>query len=373
MVNLYQARRKLERQNNIKLLASIVDWTIALYMILPGAIISFFLYKDFVTDVQTLWVAKVPLVIWILLLFFVTSMPTIRTYLQRADRLFLIQDSQQMIQLKRAGFSWTLLKHVGRIAAFLTLLGPIFIKVHHLTTIDLLIYLLLLFTASFCKALVHLRIQTKWQQFCISFVIWAAGMALFFYGSSIVIALICMILCIVSHMYYKRNFVQSMKHFDQLVELDQVEFYKWQSTIFNTAPELRSMIAPKIKKPRFLWTNSKRMFRRSDYFIEELLCITMLRQSQYKWGYLRFLFTGIGLMIVVPVWAKFVLLFLLFFGLRTYMKSILQQILEHKVWTIFQVSEEQIQRARVRLLKGLVDFPILMVFVMVVIYLTGYL
>ncbi|KOS68154.1 hypothetical protein AEA09_06020 [Lysinibacillus contaminans] len=372
MVNLFQTRRKLERQNNVKLLASIVDWTIALYMILPGAIIGFFLYKDFVTDVETLWVAQVPLVIWMVLLFFITSMPTIRTYLQRADRLFLIQDSRQMTQLKRAGFTWTLTKHLCRIVFFLALLVPIFIKVHHLTTLDLLIYLLLFFTASFCKNLVHLRIQIKWQQFCISFVVWVAGIALFLYVSPVVIALICMVLCIVNYMYYERHFVQSMKHFDQLVELDQVEFYKWQSTIFNTAPELRSMLAPKMKKPRFLWTNSKRMFSHSDYFIEELLCKTMLRQSQYKWGYLRLLFTGIGFIIVVPVWVKFVLLILLFFGLRTYMKSILQQTFEHKVWTIFQVSEEQMQRARTRLLKGFVDFPILIVFVMVVVYLTGY-
>lgn len=373
MSNLFQARRQLERRNNIKLLASTVDWTIALYIILPAAIISFFLYKDFDKDVETLWVAQVPLIIWILLLFFVTSMPTIRTYLQRADRLFLIQDNQQMIQLKRAGFTWTLLKHVCRITAFLILLAPIFIKVHHLTSLDLLMYLLLLFTASFCKKLLHLQIQIKWQQFCISVVVWVAGIALFLYASPVVIALICMILCIVSYMYYERQFVRSMKHFDQLVELDQVEFYKWQSTIFSTAPDLRSMLAPKMKKPRFLWTNSKRMFSRSDYFIEELLCKTMLRQSQYKWGYLRLLLTGLGLIIVVPVWAKFVLLILLFFGLRTYMKSILQQIFEHKIWTIFQVSEEQMQRARTRLLKGFVDFPILMVFVMVVVYLTSYL
>ncbi|MFJ7735593.1 ABC transporter permease [Lysinibacillus sp. NPDC097287] len=372
MSNLFHARRKLERHNNFKLITSVIDWTVALYFVVPAAIISFFLYKDFATYVETLWVAQVPLIIWIMLLLLFTGMPTIRTYLQRADRLFLIQDSKQMIQLKRAGFTWTLTKHLCRIGVYLALLAPIFIKVHHLTILDLLSYLLLLFTASFYNALVNLRIQKKWQQFCISVVVWLTSIALFLYVPPIVTASICLILCIACLIYYNRHFGQSMKHFDQLVELDQVEFYKWQSTIFKTAPELRSTLAPKMKKPRILWRNSKRMFSRSDYFIEELLCKTMLRQSQYKWGYLRLLLTGLGLILVTPVWAKFVLLTLLFFGLRTYIKSILQLTFEHNVWTIFQVSEEQMQRARARLIKGFVDIPVLTVFVMVVVYLIGY-
>ncbi|MFJ7951870.1 ABC transporter permease [Lysinibacillus sp. NPDC096418] len=373
MSNLFHARRKIERRNNFKLIASIVDWTVALYIVIPGAIIGFFLYKDFATYVETLWVSQVPLVFWIVLLLLFTGMPTIRTYLQRADRLFLIQNSKQMIQLKRAGFTWTLTKHLCRIGVYLALLAPIFINVHNLTILDLLSYLLLLFTTSFCNALVDLQMQKKWQQFCISTAIRLVSLALFLYVSPVMVAFICSILCIVSFMYYERHFVQSIKHFDQLVELDQVEFYKWQSTVSKTSIELRSMLIPKMKKPLLLWTNSKRMFSRSDYFIEELVCKTMLRQSQYKWGYLRLLLTGLGLIIVTPVWTKFVLLTLLFFGLRSYIKSLLQQIFEHNVWTIFQVTEEQMHQARKRLLKGFVHFPMTFVFALLVIYLIGYL
>lgn len=370
MTNLVQVRRKLERQKNIKLLASIVDWTVALYMVLPGVIIGFFLYKDFATHVQTLWVAHVPLIMWIVLLFFVTRMPTIRTYLQRADRLFLIQDSKQMIQLKQAGFTWTLTKHLCRIVVYLALLAPIFIKVHHLTIPDFLLYLLLLFTTSFGNALVHLRIQSKWLQLCLSVVIWITGIALFLYAPPVGTVLICTILVIFNLMYYQRHYVLDMKHYEQLVELDQGEFYKWQSTIFKTAPELRSQLAPKMKIPRILWKNSQRMFSHADYFIEELVCKTMLRNSQYKWGYLRFLLTGLGLILVVPGWAKFVLLALLFVALRTYMRSIMQETFEHKIWAIFQVAEEQKQRAIAKLIKGFVDLPLLFICIMLVIYMS---
>lgn len=368
MANIFQIRRKNERQNNIKLLKSVVDWTVALYIVLPGAIIGFLLYKDFATYVQSLWVAQVPLIIWIILLFFVTRMPTIRSYLQQADRLFLIQNHKQMVQLKQSGFIWTIAKHLCKIIVFLGLLSPIFFKVHHLVLIDLLIVLLLLFSASFCNALVHLRIQSKWQQFCISVVVWIVSITLFLYVPTVATALICVILILSTFNYYQRHYVLSMKHFEQLVELDHAECYKWQSTIFNTAPELRSQLAPKIKKPQFLWKNSQRMFRRSDYFIEELVCKTMLRNSQYKWGYLRFVFTGIGLILVVPGWAKFILLALLFFTLRTLMRSIIQQTLEHKIWTIFQVSENQMQRAITRLTQGFVNIPMLSIFIILVIY-----
>lgn len=368
MANLFQARRKYERQHNTKLLKSVVDWTVALYLVVPGAIIGFFLYKDFSTSVQTLWVANVPLIIWIILLLFVTRLPTIRSYLQHADRLFLIQNYKQMMLLKQAGFLWTLAKHLGKMIVFLGLLSPIFFKVHHLVLLDLLMILLYLFTASFFNFFIQLQIQSKWQKFCISLVVWLATISLFLYVPTVMTTLLCLILIIVCMNYYQRHYVLSMKHFEQLAELDQAECYKWQSTIFNTAPELRSQYAPKIKKPQLLWKSSQRMFRQSDYFIEELICKTMLRNVQYKWGYLRFLFSGIGLILAVPGWAKFVLLALLFFTLRFLMRSIIQQTFEHKIWTIFQVSEDQMQRAITRLIKGFVDFPMLSIFIMLVIY-----
>lgn len=350
MTSLFQARRKLERRHNIKLLASLIDWTVALYLVIPTAIISFFLYKDFAIHVQTLWVAQVPLVIIILLLFFVTRLSNIRTYLQRADRLFLIQNRQQMIRLKRAGLYWTVAKHICLLSILLALLTPIFIKVHHLTFLDILFYLLLLFTISFTNALLQLHIQHKWQQLLAQIVVWLIGTLLFLYTPSAITALICTCLLIYTFLLYERHFVRSIQHFEQQVELDQVAFYRWHSTIFQIAPELRSQLSPKIKKPRFLWKNSKRLFTRSDYCIEELICKTMLRHKQYKWGYLRFLWVGIGLILVVPTWAKFVLVAMLFFTLRTYMQSIVHQTFEHTIWTIFQVTNEQIQLARTRLI-----------------------
>ena len=368
MVNLFQARQKYERQRNSKLLKSIVDWTVALYLVVPGAIIGYFLYKDFANTVENLWVTHVPLIIWIILLLFVTRMPPIRSYLQHADRLFLIQNQKQLILLKQAGFLWTFAKHLGKIIVCVALLSPIFFKVHHLVLLDLLMILLYLFTASFCNTFVKLRIQSKWLQFSISFVAWLVTILLFLYVPTFMSILICLILIIVCINYYQRHYVLNMKHFEQLVELDQVECYKWQSIIFNNAPELRSQYAPKIKKPQLLWKNSQRMFRKSDYFIEELICKTMLRNAQYKWGYLRFVFTGIGLILVVPGWAKFILLAILFFTLRTLMRSIIHQTFEHKIWSVFQVSLDQRQRAITRLIKGFVDVPILLIFFMLIIY-----
>lgn len=368
MSSLFQNRRKLERSNNIKLFVSIVDWTVALYIVVPSIIIGFFLYKDFAIHVETLWVAKIPLTMYIITLFFVTRIETIRTYLQRADRLFLIQNSKKMIQLKQAGLYWTLGKHLSLLIIVLALLSPIFIKVHHLSILGLLSFLMLLFTANFCNALLQLRLQQKWLQLLSKFVVWFIGITLFLYAPNMVTALICIIVFLFSILYYKRHFVLSMKHFDQQVELDQAAFYKWQSVIFQITPELKSLLIPKMKKPMLFLRNSKRIFSRSEFFIEELVCKTMLRQKQYRWGYLRLLLMGIWLIVIVPLWAKFVLLVILYFALRTYMQSVIQYTFEHKIWTIFQVSKDQIQQACTRLVKGFVDFPVLCVLIMIIIY-----
>ncbi len=368
MTNLAQQRRKLERTNNFKLLANIIDWTVALYIVVPSLVIGFFLYKNFILTISTSWIVHIPLVIFIVLLFIITSIETLRTYLQRADRLFLIQHRKRMIQLKRAGLYWTLSKHLIILSSALALLAPIFIIVHHVTILELLVLLLQLFTSNFTKVLLQLKLR-KWQQLLSNILLSIIGTVCFLYVHIIITSLIYLILLVYCTSYYNRHFINSTKYFDLQVELDQAAFYRWQSILFRIAPELRSQLVPKLKKPRLLWKNSKRMFQRSDYFIEELVCKTMLRQKQYRFGYLRFLLSGIGLIIIVPVWAKIIILGILYFTLRSMMQSVIQQIFEHKIWTIFQVSKEQIQVASNRLLKGFVDLPILCVLIILIIIL----
>lgn len=366
MTSLLRQRRKLERSHNFKLLASIVDWTVALYVVVPALVIGFFLYKDFILNINTSPVIHIPLVLFIVLLFLITRIETIRTYLQRADRLFLIQNRKQMIRLKQAGLYWSLSKHLILLGSALALLAPIFIIVHHVTILELLILLLLLLTTNFTNALLQLKLH-KWQQLVSKVFMCILGTVCFLYIPVIITALIYLILLVYCTSYYNTHFVYSSKYFDQQVELDQAAFYKWQSLLFRITPELQSQLVPKLKKPR-LWKNSKRMFRRSDYYIEELVCKTMLRQKQYLFGYLRFLSMGIGLTIIVPSWAKIIILGILYFTIRSMMQSVFQQIFEHKIWSIFQVSNEQIQATSIRLLKGFVNLPLLCILIILVIF-----
>lgn len=370
MTNIVQHRRKLERSQNVKILASVIDWTVALYVVAPALVIGFFLYKDFIITISTSWIVHIPLVLFIVLLFIITRIGTIRTYLQRADRLFLIQNRKQMIRLKRAGLYWTLSKHLILLGSCLTLLAPIFIIVHHVTVLELFSLLLLLFATNFMKLLLQLKLR-KWQQLVSTIFMCILGTVCFLYVHIIITSLIYLILLAYCTSYYNKHYVYSTKFFDQQVELDQAAFYKWQSLLFQIAPELRSQLVPKLKKPRLLWKNSKRMFRRSDYFIEELVCKTMLRQKQYRLGYLRFLLSGIGLIIIVPAWAKIIMLGILYFTLRSMMQSVIQQILEHKIWSILQVSNEQIHAASRRLLKGFVDLPLLCILIIFIISLVN--
>ena len=368
MTSLFHQRRALERRHNVKLLRSIVDWTVAIYLLVPTIIVGFFLYKDFATHVQTLWVAQLPFIVYIILLFFITRIETIRTYLQPADRLFLIQRENKLIQLKRSGLYWTLLKHLTILVMFLSLLAPIFLKVFHVSVTSYFLLLLLLLTFNYCHAVICLRLHQKWQQLLCTFVVRFIGILLFSYAAHVVIAISCVIAFIVSTKFYTFHYIQSTKHFIQQVERDEAVFYKWQRILFQISPELNSQIVPQMKKPRLFWRNSKRMFRRSDFFLEELVCKTIWRQKQYCIGYLRLLTMAFGLMMIVPVWAKFVVLVMLYFILKSLMQSIIQQILEHKIWTIFQASKMQIHLATLRLIRGFVHFPLLCFLVLMLLF-----
>ncbi|MEG0259704.1 MAG: ABC transporter permease [Lysinibacillus sp.] len=368
MPNLFKERFLLEWQRNKKLFASIFDWTVTVYIAIPALIISFFLYKDYALHVESLWIADLHLAIILLALFVFTSKLTIRTYLQRADRLFLVQQQNIMRSLKQAGLYCSLTKQLLLFCVFLSFLLPLFIKVHHFTILDVMSLWALLFVVSFSSALLKYRIKKTWLHFTLQLCISLLSIYLFFYIPKIVLLVICASLYTFCLRSYNKHFIQQMKHFDEQVEQDQEVSYKWQRTVFQVAPELRSQLTPKMKKPRFLLKNSKHLVKRSDYFVEELVCKTMLRNSHYKWGFLRFYSVGIGLTPLLPLWGKLIVVTMLYFALRSYMQSVLQEITKHKVWTIFQVNQATIQVANKRLMKWFVQYPLLIVFIIIIFF-----
>lgn len=85
-------------QFNFKLIKSITDWTVLLYLIVPSTIIGFFLYRDIAQSFQVLELQPIPLLLLLFGLSFFLVKPSLRLYIYDADMLFFKQQGKKFIK-----------------------------------------------------------------------------------------------------------------------------------------------------------------------------------------------------------------------------------------------------------------------------------
>lgn len=359
MKPLFKERLLQEWSNKKKTWNSIFDWTILLYIVIPGIIIFILFYKDYFQHVQDYWIANVHLSFIIFILLYLTQLDCIRTYLQPADRLFYIQNQQQLYELKKAGFIWTMCKQIIKILITFFLLYPLLLLVHHFQIVDFLSLASIIMLSSFISGIIHLEVLSKWISFLLLMLIFAFCTYIFLTITPLILLFITIFLLVLLSIFYKKRYLKEIKYFERELVLEMKAFYKWQSTVFQLSLELRSMKEPKLSKPRFILTKSKPLFQREDFALEELIIKTIIRHSDYKWGYLRLIGMTIPLYIFLPTWADFVVLGLLYLMLKSWLNSVFYQLHEHKIFTVISLTKQQWEITNKRITKWLVNSVIL--------------
>lgn len=101
---LFLRRFIWEFQYQWRVICSILDWSIMLYIAIPALVIIPFFYADFWQNIHIYWDARISLALLLTLLLFLSNCGHIRTYLLYPDLLFLIQKKRVIYQLKRNSF-----------------------------------------------------------------------------------------------------------------------------------------------------------------------------------------------------------------------------------------------------------------------------
>lgn len=355
MVSLYKQRRQLQKEFNINIIRSIADWTTITYIAIPGLLFAIFFYRDLVLHIEESLLAMIPLFMVVFCLFLLIKSNGIRTFLQPADRLFLIQQSALLEKLKRSGFVYSVGKQIVVTMVVLGLMAPLFIQVHQLTWFSLLALELLVVCAGLSQAMFLFKNWARWQEFAFHIVCSVMNTCVFVFIPEIYTILLSLLMIGLVTAIYRKQHISSLKHFDQQLALDQVCFYKWQSMLFSLSLELRSMQAPKLKKKPWLFRKSKRLFKRQDFMLEELFIKTILRNANYRNGYIRLIFLTLPLYFVLPTWGQVIVLGLLYLILKSWLKSFVTQVREHKFFVVLHVDEARWQAATKRLSFWMVD------------------
>lgn len=125
---LFWIRLKRNQREQLRAWNSVLDWTVWLYLLIPGLFIGGGLYREALLDMPE-WAIKMPwTALYPILLLFLLLFGQIRVFVEEADRLFLLQRPEWLQTLKRCGIGYTLVTKIIIIAIPYLLLLPFLIR-----------------------------------------------------------------------------------------------------------------------------------------------------------------------------------------------------------------------------------------------------
>lgn len=108
----------------IGVVRTVVDWIIALYLIMPALAIGAYQYYRW-WQAEPPWIAHVPLLVIAFALFFFTTSGTVRLFVEEGDQLFMLQRDAWFRGVMRRGIGYTIACHGLLSAAAIALLAPL--------------------------------------------------------------------------------------------------------------------------------------------------------------------------------------------------------------------------------------------------------
>ncbi|WNQ12038.1 ABC transporter permease [Paenibacillus aurantius] len=135
-----------------KALATVMDWTVALYIVVPALLFAGYQYSRWWMEAPG-WLAWVPLPLWYAGLFLLVLTGKVRYYVEAGDQLFLRQGTNWVRKLMARGMLYSLGAFVLRNGAALALLAPLLIKGYGLDALVLPRLLTVLVPVTFLLAL----------------------------------------------------------------------------------------------------------------------------------------------------------------------------------------------------------------------------
>lgn len=127
---LFARRLRSEWKFQYKVWKMAVDWTVALYFVIPGLLVAGYNYTLWWRDMPV-WGSYVPELALLALLYIVSCAGSLRLFLEEADQLFLIRNESWMNRLKGWGIAYSLTATTLLTAVTAGLAAPFLVQVHH--------------------------------------------------------------------------------------------------------------------------------------------------------------------------------------------------------------------------------------------------
>lgn len=351
---LFWIRLKRNRKEQLRAWTSVLDWTVWLYLLIPGLFIGGGLYREALQEMPA-WAMKLPWttlypILFLILLFF----GQVRIFVDEADRLFLLQKPEWLQSLKRYGIAYTLASKLIVIGIPFIALIPFLIKVEGLTWPQLILaYSYTIVMGMVLAISIHmLNGWTKgWRKTAIDvgclllflvvylmpMISWAQNEKMLV--MAIGIGALGMLLMLRVSLKYKINFE---------AEVEQESQARLRSTELLMSQVIESKPIIRFKRPIF-FRRSQRIFRKSDAgtMLAELRIKAFLRGMTHIRVWISFIFATTYAVTLVPgPVALFLVIALTFIG-STWLQLQWKQWFGEAFITQFPWTDSDVQRGAV--------------------------
>ncbi len=326
----YIRRYKREIKFQLKAFGLVIDWTVFIYILVP-AMIALGVIDYQLWQAPPAWTSFIPLSsLGLMGLFFASQLSSVRSYIERADELYVIQNLRYYQTLIQSGKWFIILKTSLESAIIILYILPILKLGYHLSTnFIIIIYFYVFIWSLFVKlasrwfALRGLR--WRYRAFTIlAFVVYSTGFSSLFGQYLIAIIITVFILTMVLFFLKKEN--RPLRFFHAEAERERNEKWKWAALFLRQSGEMEGI--QKVRKYPFLNKNSRPIFseRSPEKVLTEMYWKWHIRNRKQLKLYLYFLLVSFYGMTIIPAKIKMiVLLFILFAGFK----------LQEMIWKTF--------------------------------------
>ncbi|WP_338749240.1 ABC transporter permease [Bacillus sp. FJAT-52991] len=338
---MLMGRVKKNRLSQYKMIRSILDWTVLLYIAVPTAIAAVIIYRSWWSEMPE-WSDPFNLFFLNLLAYIIGWFGRYRTYMQEADALFLCKHRVKFIQMKKWAFAYSFGQWVLKSLLITVILLPFLLFHFLLTPSEIIGFFLLLIGGTFfivtIQTIFFLREggwKKKLSQVVVFIVLLLGHLAIFpaiIYQPMYSVTTALFLIVIAFILLWPK--VTTTAYFQEEVRKENELRSKLMNSIFQFSPDMEKPKVIKRKKP-FLFRQSRRIFRQrtEEHGLMELFIKILVRNSTYLSGYFRLVAVTAGAMIVVlPLLFKVLILIGFSFFLRGWMVSLWNQlILSHPI------------------------------------------
>lgn len=333
---LFFNRLSKELRFQHRIIHSILDWTVLVYLVIPAVIIFTFTYRSW-------WIAPpswsnlltIPLLFGVT--YFFAWWGNIRTFLLDADRVFLIKNRQLFFGLKKLSYMYSLIICAIQIICITVVLLPFLVQRFGLNFLQIFVFSLFFISLKWLFLYIKRKINSIERRFikmiissCIFSLFGAVVLGvtiLFVYEFVWPIFGLSIVIMIIGISFYLPS-LSKITTFEQDLIIDQEEQGKWIKFIYLFSFELEKTHVSNAKKP-WLIRKSSHLFKKrtpKNGFIE-LFVKVFIRDSNYWTSYLQLMgSTTFALLIVPPTWLKIIIYFGFLFIMSIWLNSIWDKI-----------------------------------------------